>query len=161
MRSAGVILIALMTAPLPALERQATASMRDDASTPQQANAPQPVKIPRTGTERKIDSRLYLALLHHRNDPRVASLAEFRFLKPSAEDGRIAVDVLLSPDADIHAVLGALRSRGAVLKAQSDTFRTINTRIHLEDLEPLAAMPEVRRLRETVRAVTHPQTIPR
>lgn len=121
------------------------------ATTPSQDK---PLNIAKTATERKIDSRLLLALLHARNDPRVASLTDFRFITPDT-DGRIGVDILLARGEGVTPVLLRLGSLGAVIQGHSPTDRRISARVHLEDLEPLAEMPEVRRMREARRAITH------
>ena len=58
-----------------------------------QMQALKSVKTAATPLQRKIDSRLYLGLLHRRSDVRLASLTDFRFVKPES-DGRVAVDDL-------------------------------------------------------------------
>src|SRR5882672_9011965 len=53
------------------------------------------LKQSKTAAQSKIDSRLYMALLHERQDPRLDVLPDFRFIGPG-DDGKVAVDILAS-----------------------------------------------------------------
>ncbi len=117
-------------------------------------NALQAIKMSKGAVQAKMDSRLYLAVLHEREDSRLAVLTDFRFVKPEG-DGRIPVDVVLIGEAGLKPVLNKLESLDAIVRAKSHAYRTIRARVRIEDLEALAAMPEVRRVRQAIPAMTH------
>ena len=110
------------------------------------------IKAKRTPLQAKIDSRLFLALLHHQNDPAVAPLTDFRFLEPDA--GRVDVDILVASRGGMKPVLSRLETLGEVVRGSSAAFRRVAARIRLENLEELAALPEVRRVRHRVPHLT-------
>src|SRR5262245_16909760 len=87
----------------------------------------------------KINSRLYLGLLHLRSDPRLAPLTDFRFVKNEA-DGRVPVDILVV--GDVKPVVRALEPLGAVIRHASQP--NVLARVRLQDLETIAALPQVR-----------------
>lgn len=112
------------------------------------------IKMSRGKDQGKIDSRLYLGLLHQRRDSRLAPLTDFRFVKPGV-DGRIQVDIVLSDVAGIKPVLQKLESTGGVVRGVSAAHRRISARVRLIDLEGLAAIPQVRRVRQAIPAMTN------
>lgn len=112
------------------------------------------LKMSRNKDQGKIDSRLYLGLLHQRRDPRLGPLTDFRFVKPEV-DGRLQVDIVLSDVAGIKPVLNLLESSGGVVRSVSAAYRRISARVRLIDLEPLAAIPEVRKIRQAIPAYTN------
>ncbi len=107
------------------------------------------IKAKRTPSQEKIDSRLFLASLHRRNAPGLAPLTDFRFLEPDAA-GRVDVDIILSSRGGMKPVLSRLEALGEVVRGSSAAFRRVAARIRLENLEELAAMPEVHRVRHHV-----------
>jgi uncharacterized repeat protein (TIGR01451 family) len=119
------------------------------ASAVQQMTVLRGLKTSRTVQQNKIDSRLYLGLLHQRNDARLAPLTSFRFVVPEA-DGKIPVDIVVVSAAGIKPVVEKLVSLGAGVSAMSYNFRRISARVHLDDLEPLAAMSQVRKIRQRI-----------
>ncbi len=119
-----------------------------------QMRAIKAVKTSKGPIQNKIDSRLYLGLLHQRSDPRLAPLTSFRFVVPES-DGRVPVDILVTGAAGVKPVIGAVESLGGLVKARSYAVGRIIARVHLADLETLAAMPEVRKLRQVLPRFTH------
>ena len=97
----------------------------------------------------KIDSRLYLGLLHLRSDPRLAPLTDFRFVKNEA-DGRVPVDILVV--GDVKPVVRALEPLGAIIRHASPP--NVLARVRLQDLETIAAIPQVRKIRQEIPKVT-------
>lgn len=148
-RRAAVFLLALsLSSTLRAEEpRIAASAMR-------QIQALTGIKMSRNKEQNKIESRLYLGLLHQRRDPRLGPLTDFRFVRPGV-DGRLQVDIILSDVAGIKPVLNRLESSGGVVRAVSAAYRRISARVRLTDLEALAAIPEVRRIREAIPAFTN------
>lgn len=124
------------------------------ASALEQMSALTAIKTSKSRVQNKIDSRLYLGLLHQRRDARLAPLVDFRFVKPEA-DGRIAVDIPLSDTRGIKPVLQLIESTGGVVKSVSAAHRVITARVRLDDLESLAAIPEVRKVRQEIPGFTN------
>lgn len=114
----------------------------------------QDIKAFKSATQHKIDSRLYLSLLNDRRDPRLASLKHFRFVQPES-DHRFPVDILLQGVGGVKPVLKRLKSLGAVVRARSYAYLRISARVRLEDLEALAAMPEIKRVRQAIPFLTN------
>jgi uncharacterized repeat protein (TIGR01451 family) len=148
-RRAAVFLVALCLSSTAWAEEPRIA-----ASAVRQIQALTSVKMTKSKDQNKIDSRLYLGLLHQRKDPRLSSLTDFRFVKPEA-DGKLPVDIILSDVAGIKPVLQLLESNGGVVRGVSVAYRQINARVRLTDLEALAAIPEVRKVRQAIPAFTN------
>src|SRR6185295_5252030 len=129
------------------------------ASALHQIDALRSIKTSKTAVQNKIDSRLYLGLLHLRNDARLAPLTSFRFVQPQA-DGRVPVDVVVTSRNGVKPVLNRLEALGAVVKSTSVAYQRIKARMRLDDLETLAAMPEVRKIRQEVPAFTNAVNVP-
>jgi subtilisin-like proprotein convertase family protein len=145
---AAALLLTVLTL-LPAGLWGQTPPLRIKPSAAQQIDAIVGIKTAKSATQKKIDSRLYMGLLHQRSDARLTSLTAFRFVKPEA-DGRIAVDIVLSSAAGVKPVLNEVVALGGVVRAKSSKYLTVRARVHLEDLETLAGIPEVRRVRQAV-----------
>jgi uncharacterized repeat protein (TIGR01451 family) len=110
------------------------------------------IKTTRTTVQNKIDSRLFLGLLKLRSDARLAPLTDFRFVRPQA-DGRVPVDIVVTSAAGIKPVVNRLTGLGGEVKSQSYAYRRIGARVRLEDLETLAGMSEVRKIRQAIPAM--------
>ena len=128
-------------------------SPRVKASAVHQMDALRTIKTSKSAVQNKIDSRLFLALLHQRNDARLAPLTDFRFVKPEA-DGRVPVDIILSGPAGVKTAVNQVTSLGGVVKAMSYAYRRVSARVHIGDLETLAAIPQVRKIRQEIPRVT-------
>ncbi|MGK2857796.1 MAG: S8 family serine peptidase, partial [Thermoanaerobaculia bacterium] len=124
------------------------------AAALEQMAALKAVKLSKTPDQKKIDSRLFLGLLNQRKDARLSALPDFRFVKPEA-DGRVAVDIIVSGTTGVKPVLSLLEARGDVVKSTSFRHGRISARVSLDSLEPLAVMPEVRKVRTTIPAFTN------
>ncbi|HTR03957.1 MAG TPA: S8 family serine peptidase [Thermoanaerobaculia bacterium] len=118
-----------------------------------QVDALQRIKEDRSGVERKIDSRLFLGLLHQRRDSRVEALTSFRFIRPDS-DGRVAVDVILQSASGLKAVASSIEELGGVVSTKSAASRTLRARVKLDDLETLAGSASIKRVRAAVPAFT-------
>lgn len=112
------------------------------------------IKTAKSPIQHKIDSRLYLGLLRQRQDPRLAPLTDFRFVTPEA-DGRVPVDIVLTRASGIKPVVVAVESLGGLVGAWSYKHGRMRARVHLQDLETLAARPDVRKIRQGTPAFTH------
>jgi uncharacterized repeat protein (TIGR01451 family) len=124
------------------------------ASALRQMQALSGIKATTSKAQKKIDSRLYLGLLNQRRDARLSPLTDFRFVKPEA-DGKVAVEILLSDVGGMKAVLQLVESAGGEVKSASAAHRVVNARVRLQDLEALAAIPQVRKVRQEMPAFTH------
>src|SRR6185436_261937 len=114
------------------------------AGAAHQMDALRSIKTSKTPMQNKIDSRLYLGLLHLRNDARLAPLTDFRFVRNEA-DGRVPVDIVVTSADGVKTVVNRLMSLGGVVKDMSYAYRNVQARMRLQDLETLAALPEVRK----------------
>jgi hypothetical protein len=76
------------------------------AGAAEQMGALAAIKSSKTSVQRKIDSRLYLAMLKERGDARLNVLTDFRFVQPEA-DGRVAVDIPLASLSGLKSVVAA------------------------------------------------------
>lgn len=120
----------------------------------QQMQALRNIKATKSPNQNKIDSRLYLGMLKLRNDARLAPLTDFRFMRPEA-DGRVPVDILVKTADGVKSIVSKLDSLGAVTKTMSRKYRRVSARMRLEDLDTLAAMPEVTKIRQKIPAITN------
>jgi hypothetical protein len=136
----------LILAASPALGGEPPVGPHITASAAAQMNVLASIDDSRNAQQPKIDSRLYLGLLHQRQDARLAPLTSYRFLKPDA-DGRVAVDIPISGAEVIAPVSQAIQARGGTVQSAHPVYLVVRARVHLEDLEAIAAVPGVRRVR--------------
>ncbi|HEY0553721.1 MAG TPA: hypothetical protein VGG20_05605, partial [Thermoanaerobaculia bacterium] len=148
-----VLALALLPAGLwaapPAAAAPKLAAPKLAASAVPQMQAIRSIKISKSAMQKKIDSRLFMGLLHQRNDSRLAPLTSFRFVKPEA-DGRVPVDVVLTSAAGMKPVINQIMALGGDVKAKSVAHRVIRARVHLQDLETLAGLSDVLRVRQDI-----------
>ncbi len=140
----------LMAAPQPP---QRTAPPKLQPSALRQMQTLKSIKMAKSGTQAKIDSRLYLGMLRARLDPRLAPLTSFRFVKPEA-DGRVPVDIALASPNGVKAVANKVVALGGTVKAMSYRYRRVSARVHLTDLDTLATVAGVRQIRQAIPALT-------
>ena len=112
------------------------------------------IKTSRTEVQNKIDSRLFLGMLKLRNDARLAPLTDFRFVRPEA-DGRVPVEIAVTTAAGVKAVTNRLDGLGAVVLGSGYSPPRVRARVGLGDLEAVAAIPEVRKVRQPTPRFTH------
>jgi subtilisin-like proprotein convertase family protein len=108
----------------------------------------------RTPVEQKLDTTLHMGLLHQRGDQRLAPLTHFRFVTPDV-DGRVRVDVAVNGADGLKPALDWLAAHGAPVEAASAAYQIVTTRLRFDDLEPLAALRAVRRIRRHVEGLTN------
>ena len=101
------------------------------------------IQASRPGTDRKIASRLYNAILHRRGDPRLAALPDLRFAQPNA-DSRFLVDVRTTSGEVHKSVVGEIEAIGGETTASSPRFQQIRARVPADALTRLAAHSGVR-----------------
>jgi uncharacterized repeat protein (TIGR01451 family) len=112
------------------------------------------VKAATTKQQSKIDSRLYLGMLNQAQDPRLQPLTDFRFVQPEA-DGRVPVEILVAGPNGMKTVIDRLDSLDAVVRHSSYAHRNVLARVRLQDLGALAAMVQVRKIRQEMPAYTN------
>jgi hypothetical protein len=117
------------------------------ASGAQQIQALVTVKQSKTPVQNKIDSRLFLGMLHERRDARLALLTSYNFLTADA-DGRVLVHLALAEPAVRDDVLSGVAALGGVVVRSRPGQRMVAARVRLRDLETIAALPGVQRVRE-------------
>ena len=106
-----------------------------------------------SATDRKIASRLYLAVLNQRADPRLAALPDFRFVKPNS-DGKVLVDVATVKGQELKPVLAAIEALGGDTTSHSARYRTVRARVPLAGMPALAANPGVLRVQLAIPRLT-------
>lgn len=148
-RAIVAALTLLVSAGFAVADTPAPRPPRVAASALAQIQAIEQLKVGKNPAQSKLDSRLYFGVLHERSDPRLAPLKDFRFAVPDL-DGRLPVDVMLVAGTGIKAVTKTVEQLGGVLLASSARFRRISARMPLRGVELLAAMPEVRRVRQAI-----------
>lgn len=158
-----LIVSALTLALLLALAATALAQEGEDAAAPgAQINAAgaaqisllEQEKATRTPTQQKMSSALLLALRRWRQDPLLNALPDLQTLAPDA-DGRLLVDIDLLKAAGLKPVLAALAEMNAEIVYQSAAQRTVRALMPLDQTETLAAMPEVKGVRDADQAITN------
>ena len=153
--SAAGVAVAVAISPLGSWAAQSSVSPPVlTARATQQMQALAAIKRAKSPVQARIDSRLYLALLHQRRDPRLAPLTTFRFVQP-AKDGTVAVDIVVTGPAGVKAVVEKVEALGGHVRAKSYAFRRVSARVPLEQLEALAALPQVRKVRQAMPRITH------
>jgi uncharacterized repeat protein (TIGR01451 family) len=122
---------------------------RISAAAAAQMHALQGIKTNRTAVQNKIGSRLFLGILKLRGDARLDPLTDFRFVRNDA-DGRVGINVSATDAAGVKAAAKKIEALGGVVKSMSYGYRSIEARLRLEDLETLAGMSQVRKIRQSV-----------
>ena len=101
-------------------------------------------KAGRSVAERKIDSQLLFALDRQAGGVPPA-LAKIR-LPALPADGKLEVDIDLSPAADANRLAADLRSAGGEVGFVSQRFASLRARVALAAIRPLAELASVRRI---------------
>ncbi|HEV7667643.1 MAG TPA: IPTL-CTERM sorting domain-containing protein [Thermoanaerobaculia bacterium] len=127
---------------------------RIQPSAAAQISVIQQLKTSRTPAQGKIDSRLFLGILHLGNDARLAPLTEFRFLRPDP-DGKIAVDVRAKTAEGIKPILARIVRLGGEVKMHSRVYRSVRARLPMNQVDSLASLAEVLFIQPAVPAFTH------
>lgn len=134
---------------------------RLQASAVSQIQALMSEKAARTPAQLKMDSNLVYALLRERRDPRLAGLTRLRLPTPDP-DGTMEVDVEAVSAAAVDPVVARLarlgrpagrHGLGARVVTVQARYARIRARLRLADAETIAAMPEVRSVRQASRAI--------
>jgi uncharacterized repeat protein (TIGR01451 family) len=115
------------------------------------------IKANKSPQQNKIDSRLFLGMLKGRGDASLAPLTSFRFVRPEA-DGLVPVDILVKGPAGVKAATNLVLARGGVLKDLNYQHKILSARVHLEDLEALSAIADVKKIRQAMPAYTRGAT---
>jgi len=124
------------------------------ASAERQMLALNQIQAERTKIQSKIDSRLFLGVLNQRRDARLAVLTDFRFVRPEA-DGMMPIEIIFADTAGIKAAVELVAARGGAVTSSSYRYQLVGARVHLEDIEALAALPSVRLVRKAIPVFTN------
>ncbi len=115
-------------------------------------------KAARTPAQLKMDSNLVYALLRERQDPRLGGLTRLRLPTPD-RDGTMEIDVEAVSPAAVDPIVARLarlarpHGLGARVVIVQARYARIRARLRLADAETIAAMPEVRSVRQASRAI--------
>jgi hypothetical protein len=156
LRFALACLCAVLSAAV-ARERTATVNPTS-SSTPAGIEAAQQEKAARTGAQKKLDSQIVLALKKSRGEPpfdKPTTLQPDLTIQP---DGRVLVDLqaTVSP-----ALLQQIGSAGGEVVNSFEAARAVRARIPLQQLEAVAARPDVTFIAPAGEATTNPTPNPR
>ena len=105
-----------------------------------QIEAIQAEKAARTPTERKMNSQLINAQKIARGQAVAASVQALNIALPYTSDGRVEIDVRANVSADLLARLSAL---GAEVVETDATYRSVQIRVDLNQVEAIAALSDV------------------
>jgi uncharacterized repeat protein (TIGR01451 family) len=112
------------------------------------------IKTSKSAEQHKIDSRLFMAILKQRQDPRLNALPDFRFVQPDA-NGRIEVDVEARSTNDVKAVVERIRAAGGSVGHSKLRQRAVRAVMPITAIEGLASFGEVRKVNLAQKAFTH------
>jgi uncharacterized repeat protein (TIGR01451 family) len=127
---------------------------RITASAALQIDALTSIKTSKSASQNKIDSRLFMAILKARQDPRLSALPDFRYVAPDA-DGKIAVDVEARKVSDVKAVLARISTAGGQVQSFEYKYRMARARVPISAIEGLASLPGVRKIQLAQKPFTH------
>lgn len=147
----SLALVVVLCAVLPAHAGQP----RLAASAAMQINALESIKDAKTPVQRKIDSRLFLGMLHARGDSRLSTLTDFRFVTADRTDHRVAVDIVLTTTDERRFIINTLKGMGGIVLSAVPTVPRIYARVHLDTLERIASLSQVRAIRQHIPALTN------
>lgn len=129
------------------------AASRVQPSAAQQMALLASIKTSKSAVQHRIDSRLYLGLLNARSDQRVRGLPDFRFVRPD-DDGLVRVEIVLDGIRGMKPVLTLLEQQRAVVLSKNAVHPRVQARVRLHDLEAIAALQGVRRVRQPLPAMS-------
>jgi uncharacterized repeat protein (TIGR01451 family) len=115
-------------------------------------------KAARSPAQLKMDSKLVYALLRQRQDPRLEGLARLRLPSPDP-DGTMEMDVEAVSSAAVEPIvarlarLARLHGLGARVVTVQARYASIRAHLRLADAETVAAMPEVKSVRQASQAI--------
>ena len=110
-----------------------------------QMNALRQEKASRTPAQRKIDSALLYALKRKRHDPLLNQVPELSSTVEIAADGTTLVDIKATVTDEL---LNQIEGLGGTVINSFPQYNAIRASISLDQIEALAALPEVRSIRQ-------------
>ncbi|HEX5218841.1 MAG TPA: Calx-beta domain-containing protein, partial [Verrucomicrobiae bacterium] len=121
-----------------------------------QIRALQAEKASRSTLHRKLDSQFVFELKRSRGQAIAAGVTELRPNIERQPDGRVLVDI----NADVTApLLEAITRSGGTVIHSSPRFRSIRAQVALEQLENLAAHPNVKFIQRALEGIAHTGSI--
>ena len=140
--------LAILAHPLPSSAQPAALP----AGLATQIGARQAEKAGRSPAQRKIASRLLHAARMHRGLPIAPGIDRLRTGVEVDANGTTLVDI----DADpTEPVVSTLEARGGAVVSQLPALGALRARVPIDEIEALAELPELRRIRPADRAMTH------
>lgn len=124
------------------------------ASALHQIDVIKAIDASRDASARKIDSRLYRAILFQRGDARLNELPDLRYVQPEAS-GRFALDILATDAASVAAVADEIRRLGGSVTDSQPRYRAIAAQVDQQAITELAAHPGVLRIRPAIPRFTN------
>ena len=144
---------ALTVAPHQA-SAQSTGSMprQISATAAQQIQILMQEKAARTPAQRKIGTSLLMSIKRQRGDALFNALPSLRTSVPVNLDGTVLVDIRADVD---NALLEAIEGTGGSIVNSHPRYRAVRALVPLDEIESLAARPEIRNIRVADRAITN------
>jgi hypothetical protein len=143
-----LLALAILAHPLPSAAQAAALP----AELAAQIGALRAEKAARSPAQRKIASRLLHATRMRRGLPIATGVDRLRTGVEVDVDGATLIDV----DADpTEPVVAALEARGAIVVSLVPALGALRARVPIDEIEALAELAEVRRIRPADRAITH------
>jgi len=146
-RTLAALLIVFVTA---AAQVTMAAGLSDSVRA--QIESLQAEKAARTPAQRKMDSQLIYAVKRERNEPIAPGWNNVRLGVTADAEGMVLVDL----DAAVtERLLNRITQSGGTVINSVPRFRAIRARVRLNQLESLAALPDVKFIRPADQAMAH------
>src|SRR6185295_10057099 len=124
------------------------------ASAAKQIAVLEGIKGAKTAAQNKIESRLFLAILKQRQDPRLGALPNFRFVTPGA-DGKLDVDIDVRTTGDVKAVMASVVAAGGTVRNFNYRYHGVRARLPITAIEGVAVTSGVRKVMLARNSFTH------
>ena len=146
LQSFALVLILLVTLPTSSSAQQL------QPSALQQIQTLMAEKASRTPAQRKLDSHLLMAVKKRRGDALFQAVPRLRSSVRIDRDGRVEVDIRAMVNGPLLAHITGL---GGILVNSIPRYNAIRARLPLDQLEPLAAHPDVQSIRIAAQFMTN------
>jgi hypothetical protein len=145
--------LAAFTLTAGSLAAAPAAAPKISASASRQIQVLEGIKQAKSGAQSKIQSRLFMAVLKHRQDARLTALPTFRFVQPET-DGRILIDIDTRGREDVKPVINRVQALGGEALSFQLRYRAVRARLPIDQVEALAAMSGVLKVQLARQAYT-------
>ena len=110
--------------------------------------------LSRDVSDRKMDTRLYFAVLTSQRDARMAQFPDLRIMQAES-DGLIPVSLISTATTGVKPIVDRILALGGSVQWHKASARNISARVKISDLQTLAQMSQVFRIRQHIPAMTN------